>query len=62
MKMRRDVLLKSIADLLITFENPTDSNLERVISAYIEIDKELYEYDGEKFVKIDKSLTFRVVK
>ena len=62
MQMKKDVLLKGIADLLITFENPTDSNLERVIGAYIEIDKELYEYDGEKFVKIDKSLTFRVVK
>ena len=56
MQMKKDVLLKSIADLIITYENPTESNQENDIGAYLEIDNEFYEYDGEKFVKLDKSL------
>ena len=56
MQMKKDVLLKGIADLITMYENPTESNQENVIDAYLEIDKEFYEYDGEKFVKLDKSL------
>ena len=56
MQLKKDVLLKSIADLIITYENPTGSNQENVIDAYLEIDKDFYEYDGEKFIKLEKSL------
>jgi len=52
MQMKKDVLLKGNADLIITYE----SNQEKVIGVYLEIEKEFYEYDGEKFVKLEKSL------
>ena len=56
MQMKKDVLLKGIADLIIMYENPTESSQENVIGAYLEIDKEFYESNGEKFIKIEKSL------
>ena len=56
MQMKKDVLLKGIADLIITYENPTESNQKNVIGVYLEIDNEFYEYDGEKFIKPEKSL------
>ena len=53
MQMKKDVLLKGIADLIIMYENPTESNQEKVIGAYLRIDNEFYEYNGERFIKVN---------
>jgi hypothetical protein len=53
MKMRRDILLKGIADLLITFENPTGNNCSNDIYCVIGIKEERYVFDGEKFVRFE---------
>jgi len=53
MQMKKGVLLKGIADLLITFENPTESNQESIVGAYLRIDNEFYEYNGERFIKVN---------